>query len=348
MPRTRPIALAVAAAVVALFTAPGAEARGAADAPVAAPWFVSSARIATGRLDAVGVRRLEARRWRTLRAAAGPTIRVSPAYADSDAVAERWAAFFASLVHGSELQLLNAYVAPLDEVRTLCGGSDVLGCYWANRMVIPDQVSSGIAVTSIATHEYGHHIAFNRLNSPWIAVDWGTKRWATYEHVCERAARGTAYPGDEDFNYPLNPGEAFAETYRVLNESTAGLPLTWPIVDPSFRPDAAALDAARRDVLDPWPEASATTRRVQFAKAARSWTTQMATPLDGRISVQVSPGSDDVTLSIAGAGAPLARGSWTSTGAKALDYTVCGQRTFVLRVTRHSPARRFTVRLSVP
>jgi hypothetical protein len=309
---------------------------------------VSSARITTGRLGPVGVRRLEARRWRTLRVAAGPTIRVSPAYADPDAVAGRWAAFFPSLVHGPELALLNAYIAPLDEVRTICGGSDVLGCYWADRLVIPDQGTAFISAQSIATHEYGHHVAFNRLNAPWLAVDWGTKRWATYERVCPRAAAGTAYPGDEDDDYMLNPGEAFAETYRVLNETAAGLPLTWPIVDPSFRPDASALDAVRQDVLQPWAEPTVTVKDVRLARGARTWTMQVATPLDGKVSVRVQPGSDDVTLGVAGGGSSLARGSWTSAGAKAFEYTVCGQRTFVLRVTRHTPARRFTLRLSVP
>jgi hypothetical protein len=224
----------------------------------------------------------------------------------------------------------------------------VLGCYWDDRLVIPDQGTAFISAQSIATHEYGHHVAYNRLNPPWAAVDWGTKRWATHERVCPRAAAGTAYPGDEGDDYMLNPGEAFAETYRVLNETSAGLPPTWPIVDPSFRPDAAALDAVRQDVLQPWAGPTVTVNRVQFARNARTWTMQVTAPLDGKVSVQVQPGSDDVSLAAAAGGTPLARGTWSSSGAKAFEYAVCGQRTFVLRVTRHTPARRFTLRLSVP
>jgi hypothetical protein len=215
-------------------------------------------------------------------------------------------------------------------------------------MVIPDQSAFGISATSIATHEYGHHVAFNRLNAPWPAVDWGTKRWATYERVCQRAVAGTAYPGAEDANYQLNPGEAFAETYRVLNETSVGLPTTWPIVDASFRPDAAALSAVRADVLEPWAAPVVTPKRVVFSARGRTWTIKVATPLDGELSAQVQPGSADVALLSTGGGAPLERGAWSSSGAKELEHPVCGQRTFVLRVTRRTAVRRFVLHLSVP
>ena len=58
------------------------------------------------------------------------------------------------------------------------------------------------------------------------SVDYGTKRWASYENVCARKiAAGVLFPGAEDVApYMLNPGEAFAETYRVLNEQKLGLP----------------------------------------------------------------------------------------------------------------------------
>jgi hypothetical protein len=348
MQRARSIATAVVT-VVTLVVAPAAAAHRTVAPQVAEPSFLAFAGPKTGRLDAAGLRRAGAVGWTSYRtAAAGPTIRVSPAYADSGAIAQRWSSFFQSLLHGPELAVLNAYIAPIEEVRTICGNSDVLGCYGANRLFIPDQGIGGFAATSIATHEYGHHVAFNRLSPPWIAVDWGPKRWATDERVCPRAAVGTAYPGDEGGDYPLNPGEAWAETYRVLNETSAGLPMTWPIIDPSFRPDAAALAAARQDVLDPWAEPTVTAKRVVFGKRARTWTMQVTTPLDGELHAQVQPGSDDVTLVASDGGATLARGTWSSSGAKAFGYVVCGQRTFVLRVTRHTAARRFTLRLSTP
>ncbi len=303
----------------------------------------------TGTLDAAGRRRLAGIHWRRYRAAAAaPTIRVSPAYANPGAIAARWSSFFGSLLHGSELGVLDAYIAPIEEVRTICGSSDVLGCYGANDLVTPDEGAEGVAATSIATHEYGHHVAYNRVNPPWVAVDAGPKRWATYERVCPRVAAGTAFPGAEDGDYSLNPGEGWAETYRVLNETAAGLPPTWPIIDPSFRPDAGALEAARQDVLDPWTAPAVTTKRVAFAGGARTWTLRLATPLDGSLHVQVQPGSDDVTLLAADTLAVLSRGAWSSSGGKTFDYAVCGQRSLVLRVTRRSPARRFTLRMTIP
>src|SRR5207253_573329 len=132
---------------------------------------------------------------------------------------------------------------------------------------------------SVATHEYGHHVAYNRRNTPWIAVDWGTKRWATYMRICSRTAGGTAFPGAEDVSYPLNPGEGFAESYRVLNETMGGIPLTWSIVDNSFRPDAAALQAIRDDVLQPWTGPTIDTIRGRFPQGRKTWTVTLSTPL---------------------------------------------------------------------
>jgi hypothetical protein len=146
---------------------------------------------------------------------------VSEAYASDSGVAQRWADFFATLLHGPELGLLTAYLAPLDEVHGICG-QGALGCYSSNRLVTVGDSSGGIPPASVAAHEYGHHVAYNRVNPPWIAVAWGTKRWASHMNVCSRAAAGTAMPGDEGVDYVLNPGEAFAETFRVLNETLAG------------------------------------------------------------------------------------------------------------------------------
>jgi hypothetical protein len=206
--------------------------------------------------------------------------------------------------------------------------------------------SGGIPPSSVAAHEYGHHVAHNRVNSPWLAIDWGTKRWASAMNICSRVAAGTAVPGDEDVDYMLNPGEAFAESYRVLNESQAGLPLTWPIVDRSFLPDANALEALRADVLQPWTEATTQTLRVRFARGKQTWTRILKTPLDGDVSVALKTGGDDLRLF--GGGALVARAVWTAGGGKTLETQVCGRRSFVLRLTRYGGARSITLRLSLP
>src|SRR5207249_3734012 len=81
-----------------------------------------------------------------------------------------------------------------------------------------------------------------RINPPWRALTWGTKRWASYMNVCAKTVSGQLHPGNEGNAYQLNPGEAFAEAYRVLNEQREGIASPeWDLVDPSLRPDATAL-----------------------------------------------------------------------------------------------------------
>jgi hypothetical protein len=332
---------AAAAATIAV-AAPAAQAapRPRLEAPtvtfLASPW----AGFGRDSISAAGRRRLAAIAWRGHRfaGAGGVSVQVSSAYASDPDAAQRWADFFASLVHGPELDLLRAYVAPLDEVKRLCGGP-ALGCYWSNRLVIIGDSSGGIAPASVAAHEYGHHVAYNRVNRPWRAIDWGTKRWATSMNVCARVEAGTAFPGDEEDAYELNPGEAFAEAYRVLNERDRGLPFIWPIVDPSFIPDAAALQAVRDDVLHPWTGATTRTVRVRFSGARRVSTLQLPTPLDGDLSA-ASASSTNLQL--------LDGGHSVAHGASSLAYRVCGRRSVALRVTRSGGARSLTLRLSLP
>jgi hypothetical protein len=196
-------------------------------------------------------------------------------------------------------------------------------------------------------HEYGHHVAFNRNNAPWSAIDWGTKRWASAVNVCARTKAGTAFPGDEDVYYTLNPGEAFAESYRVLNEQMAGLPLLWPIVDPSFLPTIASLAALREDVVDPWTGPTTKTVRAKFARHRRVWTSKLATPLDGDLTIRLRQGADDLAL-IGDAKAVLANASWTSNGGKSVQFQICGQRSLTIRVRAGGRAAPFTLTITKP
>jgi hypothetical protein len=299
----------------------------------------------------LSVRAVQAESWTGGRYATATgehvTVEVSTAYASDVGAGQRWADFFASLVHGSELGLLTAYIAPIAEVAEICDEDDVLGCYRNDRLVVVGDVTDGMQPTTVARHEYGHHVAFNRSNAPWSAVDWGTKRWASTVNVCARAAAGTAFPGDEGPFYMLNPGEAFAETYRVLNEQLAGLPLLWPIVDPSFLPTSDSLEAVREDVLDPWTGPRTQTMRGTFAPRRRVWTARLATPLDGDLTIRLAQGTDDLEL-IGDSRAVLARGSWTTTGAKSLHYRICGRRSLTIRVRATGRPTPFALRVTKP
>ena len=73
------------------------------------------------------------------------------------------------------------YVAPYVEMQSLCG-ADADSCYdpAADTMyLVGETPPDGASIPEIASHEYGHHVANNRDNSPWDAAAWGPKYWAT-------------------------------------------------------------------------------------------------------------------------------------------------------------------------
>jgi len=153
------------------------------------------------------------------------TVAVSDYYLQDPAGPQSYAEFFATaLIHGPELaQLAVVVVEPLSAVQQDCGGN-ALACYYPSDqlMLVPgEDPQAGVPLESIVAHEYGHHVANHNVNTPWAAIDWGTKRWASYENICTRTLQHTAYPGDEAENYTLNPGEAFADTYRKVRHEVA-------------------------------------------------------------------------------------------------------------------------------
>lgn len=279
-------------------------------------------------------------------------IYISTSYPEWGSRAGQWVDFFAGLPHGSEISFLRVYVAPIAEVSELCSSVEALGCYGGQTLVTVGDTTDGIAPASVAAHEYGHHVAANRSNAPWRAVDWGTKRWASQIGVCSRVQSGTAFPGDEGLNYTLNPGEAFAESYRVLAETSGTAEgYDWPVADSSFRPTPESLAALRDDVLHPWGGPTTTTIRGKFLRGKHIWSTQVATPFDGDFRARVTaPGSgaDDVKILSGDGRTLLATGSWNGAGGKSAEYRVCGARSLKVRVIRAVAAARFTLQVQVP
>jgi len=343
-----PVCLALTTAIVCAIAA--ASARGIASHAVSAPLFE---RLSTGTI-ALGPRaehRIANVSWQggPIAATSGETvdIEVSDAIPDSATVAQKWANFFAGLVHGPELQLLTAYVVPGPEVGTDCGGDQsVLGCYGGQQLIIPNDVVYDVTPEEIARHEYGHHVANNRSNPPWRAIDWGPKRWASLIGVCASTQQGLVFPGNEGDEYELNPGEAWAETYRVLNETKAGLPVSWPIVDQRFLPDANALAAAEQDVTTPWTTPTVHVYRSRFTRTRRAWSLQLQTPLDGPLQVTLTLRRGHayrLKVFSADGRSVLATGLWTAPTAQAATLTVCGQRSLLVRVVGDSKPAPFTV-----
>ena len=256
-----------------------------------------------------------------------------------EAIGQRWADFFALLPHGPELQLLRAYIASLAEVREVCGGSAV-GCYGDDQLILTNEPAFGFSPEEVARHEYGHHIALHRSNAPWPAVDWGPKHWATAAQICRRVRKSTAFPGDQSLEYKLNPGEAFTEAYRVLVDTRLGeTHPSWPLVDSSFYPDQAALDAVAADVVSPWSGPTMRTFHVRGHVSAR----RLATPLDGTLTVQVTHPAGVMLVGDDGQPMPpTGRRGMTST------YRVCGERSLLITVAPADVGRGVDFRVVTP
>ncbi len=280
------------------------------------------------------------------------TVYVSTRYSADQHTPQGWADFIAALPHGAELGAVTAYIAPLDELQEICG-PHALGCYGGNQLYSSGDLYKTVTPQEIVRHEYGHHIAANRVNPPWRAIDWGPKAWATDQGICPRVASSTAYPGDEGDHYDLNPGEAWAESYRVFADQRTGVqPSPWEIIDPSFQPDADALAAIEKDVLEPWAAGTTAVFTKRFtAKTPKGWSIPISTPLDGDIAITVSlpkGGYHTVTLLGPDGKTVVARGLWSSATVQRITMTVCGQRPLTLRVTRRGALGRVAVAVSAP
>ena len=282
------------------------------------------------------------------------TVYISDSYPQDQSIPQRWANFLDSLVHGSELSQMTLYLAPLDEVQTTCG-ADALGCYSPSQslLVTPgDPPAADISAEAIVIHEYGHHVAAHRLNAPWAAVDYGTKRWASYNQVCSKSRAGKLHPGAESLPfYTLNPGEGFAESYRVLNQHKLGLPETaWDIVDQSLYPSAQSLTVLEQDVTSPWAKPTTTAYRGSLRGETKSRTISVATGLDGSLRLDVRA-SSRVRLRFR-VSLPSGKALATRTVAAAHDSvvstTICGQRSYSVRVSRLRGAGAFTLFVTEP
>jgi hypothetical protein len=274
----------------------------------------------TARVVSTRALRQTTKGWET-HTTASVAVSVSPSYEDAEEAARRWAGFVLGLIHGEELDGLTLYLGTVGEVAAICG-IDASGCYGSpsSDIVSVGDASTGVRPEAIVAHEYGHYVAAHRNNAPWNALDWGTKRWATHVGVCAGVRAKKLFPADQLLKYMFNPGEGFAEAYRVLNAQPIGdgSTMDWPIVHRLFYPDAKALAAIRKDVTSPWaaPTEVRVAGRLGAGGRAR---VAVRTPLDG-------------TLEVAATGA-------TIRGSHALRTTVCGTRSTKLELVGRARAR---------
>lgn len=276
----------------------------------------------------------------------GSTVQIdlSDSYPVDQTLPQDWATFLGTLVHGPELSKLHLMLVPIQQVQRICGQS-ALACYDpASETIVasPEDQLDEPPAKEVVTHEYGHHIANNRSDTPWVAEDYGTKRWASYENICAKAATGAAAPGNEGSSYALNSGEAFAESYRVLNLTKEGATtIGWDIVDRSFYPDATALSLLEQDITSPWTGPTLSHLHGSFGNGVVR-TFGVTTTLDGAFVARLhSPTKARMRLALYSGSTLIERGT-------TISYEICGQRSLTLKVERLSGRGSFTVDVSKP
>ena len=278
----------------------------------------------------------------TTKSGAQVTVQSSGEYLVDPAVNQATADFVDSLVHGSEISAVKIYLAPPAEVGILCYTQEADGCYFpaTGQIITVGEDTPWSTVEEVVAHEYGHHVANNRNNDPWPAIAFGTKRWATYEGVCQKYASGVAFPGDEADHYLQNPGESFAESFMHLNEAKLGLPETPWGYDPMFTPDPAALAAIEQDVLTPWKRTTLRHLSGRFARRGQQKTFNFNTPLDGVFAAELH-GPSGSKLTVSGPSEVKRYSAGLAAG------LVCGQRKVTARFTAGG-AGRFAAATLIP
>jgi hypothetical protein len=347
--------VAVAVSVLILLAASGAALSSTSSASNALPAYARSLDGQTG-VSRIDARARTAIAWRggAITATTGEVVNVFVSDLLPTETPEKWAEFLVGLTHGPELALITTRLATLDEVQQLCG-AQALGCYIRNEMIALGEptIDSGSTPEEVVRHEYGHHVAFHRANPPWRTIDWGPKNWASTAGVCARVSRGEAFPGSEGSNYALNPGEAWAETYRLMDERKDGVTTaTWNIISRSFFPDETALAAAERDVLTPWTANRQVVHRRVFGKRTKKvWWIPVQTPLDGELTLSATLPRNalhEVALVAPNRRTVLRRAQWVGQRVKRTAATVCGQRSLFVRVTQSGGLGRVTVTATAP
>jgi hypothetical protein len=254
---------------------------------------VRDAVIAMPSLAAAGISDTAATDRYPVEDASGATIAVSVTSACqaecSAADPQRIAAFIGTLIHSYEIDLLTVQLDTPFQLELDCGFG-AQACYYSgdNKIVISGDDTPGPDGASrdyVLAHEYGHHVAQHRRNPlPFpAAVNWGTARWSSFEHVCQRHRAGALFPGDEGTHYYQDPGEAFAEAFARNRFPEARVKWEW---SRALRPDAGALEAIREDTLEPWQSRTSFTVGGRIPRGGGAALASFRTPLDGTVSLQ--------------------------------------------------------------
>ncbi len=258
--------------------------------------------------------------------------------ADPQAIASTIGTF----IHGPEVELLTVQLDTPFQLGFDCG-FEAQSCYFGgeNKIVLSgndDAAPDNASREFVLAHEYGHHVAQHRdIPAPFpAALNWGTERWSSVEHVCQGHRAGALFPGDEGTHYYEDPGEAFAETFAFNRFPDAAVEWAWA---PVLRPSAASFRALRRDTLQPWLGRHSLTVSGRVPRRG-AIVQEFRTPFDGRVSIgPVGDRGLGYELVIRNSSGKALRSSRQGVSFRhRLDYTVCGQSR--LRVAVQATGRK--------
>lgn len=252
---------------------------------------------------------------------------VFPQTPETELAFARWASFLGTLLHGVELGNATLGFALPEQMPKACGDRDTLACYSPRHraLTVPTRAPAGWRLEHIVAHEYGHHVAATRNNAPWSAFEWGTKRWATVAGICAKVADASVDPIGLDWEN--TPGEAFAETYRLLNARRArgwGSAPGWTFGE-IFPFGEVTMRALELDVRRPWEPVvlEAHTGRLVAGAAKRL---RVRAVLDGTVRLRLREAPRGTLLRSTKVLDPAAPGGLE------VDATVCGDRTIDVNV----------------
>ena len=213
-------------------------------------------------------------------------VTLASSYTGDPAVAQTYATFLGTLPHGPELASLKVTVVPSSEIASACGGRAERRHPRLLRRRRPDddrprrpgRRAATISVNYVIAHEYGHHIAAHRSNAPLRALDFGPKRWSSYELVCTNTHGRQARARRPGRQLPLQPGRGVGGGLRAAGLPDRGLAL---------HAAAASRRRARRwrrrpTSRSPGPSASATT-----FTGTNTRTFKLPITLDGAFTLQL-------------------------------------------------------------
>lgn len=273
-------------------------------------------------------------------------VQVSDGYVPDPAADRALVNFLGSLLHGDELDGLRVYVGTPAEMPLLCG-PDIAACYLPGEgrmFIVGEQFFGGLPTDYVTAHEYGHHVQNHRVNPPFQGgpLEWGTKRWASFEGVCPGVANGV-YSLDYANDYFRHPGEANAEAFAFYHYP-GEVPWEWEVpapVDGSY----SAIEA---DVLNPWRHNRTKRFRGRLRRndvAGR----RFSTPLDGTLKLTLrGPRRADFDLYLLSQRGRVLKKSRSRRSRERIRYLICGEDSFRFEVDAFRGSGRARVKVSVP